>query len=66
MKIAIWHNLPSGGGKRALYNHIKALKENGHYVIQCNVRNITERKKIEDALAHHTAELTAAAYNRLS
>jgi glycosyltransferase involved in cell wall biosynthesis len=32
MRIAIWHNLPSGGGKRALYNHIKALKERGHYI----------------------------------
>jgi glycosyltransferase involved in cell wall biosynthesis len=32
MKIAVWHNLPSGGGKRALYNHIKALKKNGHYI----------------------------------
>lgn len=32
MKIAVWHNLPSGGGKRALYNHIKALNERGHYI----------------------------------
>lgn len=32
MRIAIWHNLPSGGGKRALYNHVKALKERGHYL----------------------------------
>ena len=32
MKIAVWHNLPGGGGKRALYNHIKALKERGHYL----------------------------------
>lgn len=32
MRIAVWHNLPSGGGKRALYNHIKALKERGHYI----------------------------------
>jgi glycosyltransferase involved in cell wall biosynthesis len=32
MKIAVWHNLPSGGGKRALYNHVKALKEKGHYL----------------------------------
>jgi glycosyltransferase involved in cell wall biosynthesis len=32
MRIAIWHNLPSGGGKRTLYNHIKALKEHGHYI----------------------------------
>lgn len=32
MRIAVWHNLPSGGGKRALYNHIRALKERGHYL----------------------------------
>lgn len=32
MRIAIWHNLPSGGGKRALYNHVRALKENGHFL----------------------------------
>ena len=30
MKIAIWHNLPSGGGKRALYYHVKGLLERGH------------------------------------
>jgi glycosyltransferase involved in cell wall biosynthesis len=32
MKIAVWHNLPSGGGKRALYHHIKGLIERGHTV----------------------------------
>jgi glycosyltransferase involved in cell wall biosynthesis len=32
MKIAVWHNLPSGGGKRALYNHVKVLVESGHQV----------------------------------
>ena len=30
MKIAIWHNLPSGGGKRAIFNYAKALKKRGH------------------------------------
>jgi glycosyltransferase involved in cell wall biosynthesis len=30
LRIAIWHNLPSGGGKRALYNHVKALLARGH------------------------------------
>jgi len=30
MKIAVWHNLPSGGGKRALYNHVRGLREHGH------------------------------------
>ena len=32
MRIAIWHNLPSGGGKRALYYHVKGLLERGHYL----------------------------------
>ncbi len=32
MKIAVWHNLPSGGGKRALYHHVKGLIQRGHTV----------------------------------
>jgi len=32
MKIAVWHNLPSGGAKRALYDHVKGLVERGHTV----------------------------------
>lgn len=32
MRIAVWHNLPSGGGKRALFDHVRALVANGHYV----------------------------------
>ena len=34
MKIAVWHNLRSGGGKRALYDHVKGLVERGH-VVEC-------------------------------
>lgn len=30
MKIAVWHNLPSGGGKRALYYHVSGLVGRGH------------------------------------
>lgn len=30
MRIAIWHNLPSGGGKRALYDHVRGLLARGH------------------------------------
>jgi glycosyltransferase involved in cell wall biosynthesis len=30
MKIAVWHNLPSGGGKRALFYHLRGLRERGH------------------------------------
>ena len=30
MKIAVWHNLPSGGAKRALWNHVSGLLQRGH------------------------------------
>jgi glycosyltransferase involved in cell wall biosynthesis len=32
MRIAVWHNLPHGGARRALYDHLKALKELGNYI----------------------------------
>jgi glycosyltransferase involved in cell wall biosynthesis len=32
MKIAVFHNLPSGGAKRALYEFLKELKERGHSI----------------------------------
>src|ERR1700730_6290059 len=32
MKIAVWHNLPSGGGKRALYDQVRGLVDRGHEV----------------------------------
>ena len=32
MRIAVWHNLPSGGGKRALYDHVRSLVARGHHV----------------------------------
>jgi len=32
MKIAVWHNLPSGGGKRALHDHVRGLLGRGHHL----------------------------------
>lgn len=32
LKIAIWQNLPSGGAKRALHDHVKGLVARGHSV----------------------------------
>ncbi|MGC2476571.1 MAG: glycosyltransferase family 4 protein, partial [Candidatus Sulfotelmatobacter sp.] len=32
MRIAVWHNLPSGGGKRALYDHVRGLAARGHQI----------------------------------
>ena len=32
LRIAVWHNLPSGGAKRALWNHVSGLLQRGHQV----------------------------------
>ena len=32
MRIAVWHNLPSGGGKRCLFDQVKYLVAQGHHV----------------------------------
>lgn len=32
MKIAVWHNLPSGGGARALNYHLQGLLNQGHHI----------------------------------
>ena len=32
MKIAVWHNLPSGGAKRTLNDHVRGLLARGHEV----------------------------------
>jgi glycosyltransferase involved in cell wall biosynthesis len=32
MKIAVFHNLPSGGAKRALYGYVEYLTRNNHHV----------------------------------
>jgi len=32
LRIAVWHNLPSGGGKRALYDQVRGLTGRGHHL----------------------------------
>jgi glycosyltransferase involved in cell wall biosynthesis len=32
VRVAIWHNLPSGGGKRQLHSHVRGLLSRGHHV----------------------------------
>ncbi len=32
LRIAVWHNLPSGGGKRLLHDHVAGLLARGHHV----------------------------------
>ncbi len=43
MKIAIVHNLSSGGGKRALYEYTRLLKQHGHTVDVYNLSLTDER-----------------------
>lgn len=33
LRIAVWYNLPSGGGKRALHDHLRGLKARGHEIV---------------------------------
>jgi glycosyltransferase involved in cell wall biosynthesis len=33
VRIAVWHNLNSGGAKRALFYHVKGLTERGHEIV---------------------------------
>ncbi len=53
MKIAVWHNLPSGGGKRALYNHVKVLKERGHYLEAWTTDLKMNYMPLADLIAEH-------------
>ena len=32
LRIAVWYNLPTGGARRALYDHVRGLTERGHMV----------------------------------
>ena len=32
MKIAVWHNLPSGGSSRALHEQLRGLHQRGHQI----------------------------------
>lgn len=32
MRIAVWHNLPSGGGNRSLFDQVRGLAGRGHHV----------------------------------
>lgn len=54
LKIAVWQNLPSGGGKRALYSHVKGLIERGHYVeIWCPSTSDQDYLPLRDLAKEH-------------
>ncbi|HKO61342.1 MAG TPA: glycosyltransferase family 4 protein [Pyrinomonadaceae bacterium] len=64
MRIAVWHNLPSGGGKRALYCHVRGLVERGHTVeAWCPPSADQSYLPLNDLIEEHTVPLDWAPSN---
>jgi glycosyltransferase involved in cell wall biosynthesis len=62
MKIAVWHNLPSGGGARALNNHLLGLLSKGHTVeIWSNNPTADTFMQLPDSVILHTIPLAKSA-----
>ena len=61
MRIAVWHSLPSGGGKRALYDHIEGLLDLGHQV-ECWCPPMADQKflPLRDLAVEHVVPLSIA------
>jgi glycosyltransferase involved in cell wall biosynthesis len=58
MRIAVWHNLPSGGGKRTLYYHIRGLVERGHSVeAWCPSTSDRNYLPLSELITEHVAPL---------
>lgn len=54
MRIAVWHNLPSGGGKRALYDHVRGLVARGHTVeAWCPPTRVADFLPLTDLVPEH-------------
>ena len=64
LRIAVWHNLPSGGGKRALYHHVKGLVARGHNV-EAWTLDTADRSylPLEDLVAEHVVPLNSERSN---
>src|SRR4051794_37599652 len=58
MKIALWHNLPSGGGKRACYDQVRGLVSRGHEIeIWCPSTSDHEFLPLGDLAPEHVLPL---------
>jgi glycosyltransferase involved in cell wall biosynthesis len=58
VRIAVWHNLPSGGGKRALHDQIRALVARGHTVeVWCPSTADAAYLPTDDVAPHHVHPL---------
>ncbi|MEK7377195.1 MAG: glycosyltransferase family 4 protein [Candidatus Margulisiibacteriota bacterium] len=58
LKIAVWHNLGSGGAKRHLYDLIKCLLKKGHHAeAWCPQTADKNYKPLKDLIKEHTTHL---------
>ena len=54
MRIAVWHNLPSGGGKRALHQHVQGLAARGHEIeVWAPLTADREYLPLQEVAPHH-------------
>jgi glycosyltransferase involved in cell wall biosynthesis len=59
MRIAVWHNLPSGGAKRALYDQVRGLIARGHVVeAWCPPTVDQDYLPLSDLIPEHVVPLT--------
>jgi glycosyltransferase involved in cell wall biosynthesis len=69
MRIALWHNLPSGGGKRALYDQVRGLLGRGHSVeAWCPPTADREYLPVADLITEHVvplAQVSKPSFGRL-
>jgi glycosyltransferase involved in cell wall biosynthesis len=65
MRIAIWHNLPSGGGLRALDDQLRGLAGRGHELHVWAPPSASRPPSIDVATTHREVPLTLPADERI-
>jgi glycosyltransferase involved in cell wall biosynthesis len=67
LRIAVWHNLPSGGGKRALYHQLLGLKSRGHQIeVWCPSTANRDFCSLSQIAPEHVVGLRRASQDRSS
>ena len=65
MRIAVWHDLPSGGGKRALVDQVRTLVELGHHVeAWCPVTATETFLPLSAVVQEHRVDLRSPTENK--
>ena len=63
MRIAVWNNLPSGGGQRALHDQVQGLLAQGHHIEMWSTdRSDRTLLDLEGLAPHHRVPLAPVRY----